>query len=111
MRTAGIVGAGLIGCSWAHVFARAGWRVLVWDPQDAQRLYVAQSGVDAVVMSTDQGASFTPFANGLANAGNPAELALSRAGTPLLYLAGTHGSFVTAREGSIEDTIFADGFD
>ena len=81
------------------------------DPQDAQRLYVAQAGVDAVVMSTDQGASFTPFASGLANAGNPAELALSRAGTPLLYLAGTHGSFVTAREGSIEDTIFADGFD
>ena len=37
MRTAAIIGAGLIGCSWAHVFARAGWRVLVWDPQDAQR--------------------------------------------------------------------------
>lgn len=81
------------------------------DQQDAQRLYVAQAGVDAVVTSTDQGASFTPFASGLANAGNPAELALSKAGPPLLYLAGTHGSFVTAREGSIEDAIFADGFD
>jgi L-gulonate 3-dehydrogenase len=35
--TAGIVGAGLIGCSWAHVFARAGWQVRVWDPSAAQR--------------------------------------------------------------------------
>ncbi len=33
----GIVGAGLIGCSWAHVFARAGWQVRVWDPNAAQR--------------------------------------------------------------------------
>ena len=36
-RTAGIVGAGLIGRSWAHVFARAGWQVRVWDPVPAQR--------------------------------------------------------------------------
>jgi L-gulonate 3-dehydrogenase len=36
-RIAGIVGAGLIGCSWAHVFARAGWHVRVWDPSAAQR--------------------------------------------------------------------------
>ncbi len=36
-RIAGIVGAGLIGRSWANVFARAGWRVLVWDPVAAQR--------------------------------------------------------------------------
>lgn len=37
MRTAGIVGAGLIGRSWANVFARAGWQVQVWDPNPAQR--------------------------------------------------------------------------
>jgi 3-hydroxyacyl-CoA dehydrogenase len=36
-RTAAIVGAGLIGCSWANVFARAGWTVLVWDTSPAQR--------------------------------------------------------------------------
>jgi 3-hydroxyacyl-CoA dehydrogenase len=36
-RFAGIVGAGLIGCSWAHVFARSGWQVRVWDPIAAQR--------------------------------------------------------------------------
>ena len=36
-RTVGIVGAGLIGRSWANVFARAGWRVRVWDPDAAQR--------------------------------------------------------------------------
>ena len=33
----GIVGAGLIGRAWAHVFARAGWQVSVWDPSSAQR--------------------------------------------------------------------------
>jgi L-gulonate 3-dehydrogenase len=33
----GIVGAGLIGRAWAHVFARAGWQVSVWDPSTAQR--------------------------------------------------------------------------
>ncbi len=37
MPTAAIIGAGLIGRSWANVFARAGWRVQVWDPVDAQR--------------------------------------------------------------------------
>lgn len=36
-RVAGIVGAGLIGRSWAHVFARGGWQVRVWDPSEAQR--------------------------------------------------------------------------
>jgi L-gulonate 3-dehydrogenase len=36
-RTAGIVGAGLIGRSWATVFARAGWHVRVWDPVAMQR--------------------------------------------------------------------------
>jgi 3-hydroxyacyl-CoA dehydrogenase len=42
MQTVGIVGAGLIGCSWANVFARAGWRVLVWDPVAAQRASAAE---------------------------------------------------------------------
>lgn len=37
MPTAAIIGAGLIGCSWANVFARSGWDVLVWDPSAAQR--------------------------------------------------------------------------
>jgi 3-hydroxyacyl-CoA dehydrogenase len=37
MSKVGIVGAGLIGCSWANVFARAGWSVQVWDPVVAQR--------------------------------------------------------------------------
>src|SRR5262249_59519507 len=36
-RIAGIVGAGLIGRSWANIFARAGWDVLVWDPSAEQR--------------------------------------------------------------------------
>ena len=37
VQTVGIVGAGLIGRSWANVFARAGWQVQVWDPSPAQR--------------------------------------------------------------------------
>lgn len=37
MNQAGIVGAGLIGRAWAHVFARAGWNVRVWDPDAKQR--------------------------------------------------------------------------
>jgi 3-hydroxyacyl-CoA dehydrogenase len=36
-QTVGIVGAGLIGRSWANVFARAGWQVRVWDPNTDQR--------------------------------------------------------------------------
>lgn len=36
-RTVAIIGAGLIGGSWAHVFARAGWQVQIWDPAIAQR--------------------------------------------------------------------------
>lgn len=38
----GIVGAGLIGRAWAHVFARAGWQVSVWDPSAAQRANAAR---------------------------------------------------------------------
>ncbi len=37
MAKAGIVGAGLIGRAWAHVFARGGWDVRVWDPVASQR--------------------------------------------------------------------------
>src|SRR6187399_3340036 len=29
-----IIGSGLIGRSWAMVFARAGWDVALWDPVD-----------------------------------------------------------------------------
>ena len=31
-QTIGLIGAGLIGRSWANVFARAGWNVVMWDP-------------------------------------------------------------------------------
>jgi L-gulonate 3-dehydrogenase len=34
---AGIVGAGLIGRAWMQVFARAGWNVVVWDPDPGSR--------------------------------------------------------------------------
>ena len=34
--TAAMIGAGLIGRSWAMVFARAGWRVRLYDSDTAQ---------------------------------------------------------------------------
>lgn len=42
MSTIAIIGAGLIGRSWANVFARANWRVRVWDPVEAQRTTAAE---------------------------------------------------------------------
>jgi len=42
MANAGIVGAGLIGRAWAHVFARAGWNVRIWDPEAGQRANAAR---------------------------------------------------------------------
>ena len=45
MTTAAMVGAGLIGRSWAMVFARAGWRVRLFDSValqlDAAREHIA----------------------------------------------------------------------
>ena len=41
MPTVAIIGAGLIGRSWANVFARAGWLVRVWDPLESQRAAAA----------------------------------------------------------------------
>ena len=35
--TVGIIGAGLIGRSWAIVFARSGWQVKLFDPSEAAR--------------------------------------------------------------------------
>ena len=43
MQVASIIGAGLIGRAWAHVFARAGWQARVWDPVAAQRDSAAES--------------------------------------------------------------------
>ena len=46
-KTAAIIGAGLIGRSWAMVFARAGWRVRLYDAVpaqlDAARTFIATS--------------------------------------------------------------------
>jgi 3-hydroxyacyl-CoA dehydrogenase len=44
--TAAMIGAGLIGRSWAMVFARAGWRVRVYDSAAAQ-LAAAREHIDA----------------------------------------------------------------
>jgi L-gulonate 3-dehydrogenase len=50
VETVGLIGAGLIGRSWANVFARAGWNVVMWDPvpevRAAAPALVAQSLAD-----------------------------------------------------------------
>ncbi|MFN4173293.1 MAG: 3-hydroxyacyl-CoA dehydrogenase [Pseudorhodobacter sp.] len=52
IRTAAIVGAGLIGRAWAIVFARAGWAVRVWDPDDATRAgFLAAASADADLLA------------------------------------------------------------
>jgi L-gulonate 3-dehydrogenase len=42
MKNAAIIGAGLIGRAWAHVFARGGWNVRAWDPDAGQRANAAR---------------------------------------------------------------------
>ncbi len=42
-----IIGSGLIGRSWANVFARSGWSVILWDPVERARA----EGVAAVASS------------------------------------------------------------
>lgn len=100
------------GDSWSPT----GWQGgsiydLVCDQDNPDIMYIAQSGANSVAKSSDQAVSFTPYADGLDEAGTPTELALSRAGTPLLYLSSPHGTYVTPREGSPDDRIFANGFD
>lgn len=38
MPAVAIIGSGLIGRAWAHVFARAGWQVRLWDPDPKVRV-------------------------------------------------------------------------
>lgn len=100
------------GGSWTST----GWsgvpvRDVVCDQDTAQVLYVALEGDVRVQRSSDGGATFVRFENGLDGAGMPAELALSKTGAPLLYYAGSQGGFVTVRDGGVADHIFADGFD
>src|SRR5262249_51930985 len=64
------------------------------DPIDDQMLFVTQlSRGDAALRSTDGGATFAPFANGLENVVAPRELAF--AGDFRLLLASAKGSYAT----------------
>ncbi len=46
VKRAAIIGTGLIGRGWAVVFARAGWRVCLWD-RDAQAADIARTAIAA----------------------------------------------------------------
>jgi L-gulonate 3-dehydrogenase len=62
-KTAAVVGAGLIGRAWVMVFARAGWRVRLYDNSDAQlkaaRGFIADSLDEQAThgIATDPGAA------------------------------------------------------
>ena len=47
--TIALIGAGLIGRSWANVFARSGWTCILWDPAPAIR----EAAVGLVAQSLD----------------------------------------------------------
>lgn len=51
-RTAAIIGAGLIGRAWAVVFARAGWSVRIWDPDEETRAgFLSAAAADADILA------------------------------------------------------------
>ena len=82
------------------------------DPADDQVLYVAQSSGVPAQRSEDQGVTFTPFADGLENAGFPRDLAITNAGgVAQLLMATSKGSYVTPIPAGVADRIFADGFE
>ena len=62
-------------------------------PVDDQLLFVTQFSGDAVLRSTDSGATFSPFSNGLQGVSAPRELAF--AGSSRLLLASAKGSYGT----------------
>ena len=101
------------GATWAPTgWNGAGIADLACDPLDQNVLYIAQTSGTAVMRSSDQGVSFTPFADGLDAAGAPRELAIAQepgAATQLL-MATSKGSYATPLPAA-DDTIFADGFD
>jgi hypothetical protein len=81
------------------------------DPSNDQVLYVAQNTGVPAAQSEDAAVSFTPFADGLENAGFPRDLAITNAGgVSQLLMATSKGSYVTEIPHT-DDTIFADGFD
>ena len=68
---------------------------LVCDPANDQVLYISlQTEGSQVARSTDGGASFTSFANGLEGIAAPRDLAF--AGTIRLLLASEHGSYASS---------------
>jgi len=72
---------------------------LVCDPVNDQALYISlQTEGSQVARSTDGGASFAPFANGLEGVAAPRDLAF--AGTTRLLLASNHGSYGNSLSGT-----------
>ena len=100
------------GASWTST----GWSGdliadIACDPSNDQVLYVAQNTGAPAAQSEDAAVSFTPFADGLENAGFPRDMAITNAGgVSQLLMATSKGSYVTEIPHT-DDTIFANGFD
>jgi len=105
----------LIAGTGAQTATQSRWgdySALSVDPADDQVLYVAQSSGVPAQRSEDQGVTFTPFADGLENAGFPRDLAITNAGgVAQLLMATSKGSYVTPIPAGVADRIFADGFE
>src|SRR5262249_50530571 len=83
------------GASWAPTaFLGQAYEVQA-DGLDANTLYIAQGGSVRVRVSTDGGATSSPFSNGLSTNEFPRDLQRASASTGDLLLAATHGSYST----------------
>lgn len=99
------------GQSWQSTgYTGAPLEEVVCDPADDDVLYIAQIFAPEVVLrSENQGATFSPFGDGLTDAGAVRALAVEADGTgPHLLLATTRGTFTVKLE---PDLIFRDGFE
>jgi len=99
------------GASWTPGFADSSLDIgIACDPSDASTLYLARGDNSNYVMrSTDGGATFAPYADGLAAAGVPTEIvAAANQGATQVLLSTYKGSFLAT---SASDRIFADGFE
>lgn len=86
---------------------------VVCDAADPQTLYTAAYGAVPASRSIDGGVTFAPFDSGLDGAGTPVRLAVAHAdgsAAETILMATGSGSYAVDVE-TVDDTIFADGFD
>ncbi|MEL4152980.1 3-hydroxyacyl-CoA dehydrogenase NAD-binding domain-containing protein [Corynebacterium bovis] len=88
MSTALIVGAGVIGLSWARLFAGAGWAVRVTDPRDDLADILAEAFPDAPTGGDGAGPDPTAVPGSVTGYADAAEAASAGAGVDFVQEAG-----------------------